>query len=410
MRRIFAVCLLLSLPLWSHGLHAQVRIAAVVNEDVITVQELVERLEFVIATSNLPDEPRTRERLAPQVLRNYIDETLQLQEARRLGIAVTDAEIERAIADLARRNKMTVQQFRDYFASRRLSLPTLVRQIRAQIAWARVTKRVLEPRVVVSREQIEQMVNGRAQRGEEVRLSEILLPVYAPEQEAQVMAQAREIVAALREGADFAALARQVSAAASAEAGGDLGWLPVDGLALALRRVVSELAPGQVSDPLPGPEGVRILLLRDRRSGSGGDEEVFELGQVVVPLPADADEATIASAMRQAQAIRPRLSSCAAADALAVELRAPASGRLGWMRLEELPPEFRPAVAALAKGQTTPPLRGPVGIHVLVLCERGGEQGARALARLQLEREQLERLANRYLRDLRKSAFIDVRL
>lgn len=390
---------------------AQVRIAAVVNDDVVTVQELLERLDFVVATSALPQDERTRQRLAPQVLRTYIDETLQLQEARRLGIGVTESEIDRALDDLARRNGMTPQQFRAWFAERRLSLSTLRRQIRAQLAWARVVRQELQPRVVVSREQIELALDGTAAgAGEEVRLSEILLPVYAPEQEAQVLEQARDLVAALRDGADFAALAQQVSVAASAETGGDLGWVPVANLAENLRRVVAELPPGQPSDPIVTPDGIRILLVRERRQGGGADADVVEIAQVVIPVSPPQDPDAVAAARRQALAIRPRLTSCAAADAVAAELRAPASGRLGWMQLAELPPGFRETVARLGVGEVSEPLSGPLGVHLLLVCDRGGEKGRRALARLAIEREQLERLANRYLRELRKSAFIDIRL
>jgi peptidyl-prolyl cis-trans isomerase SurA len=409
LRRILAPTLLLLLAV--KAAVAQVRIAAIVNDEVITVQELVERLEFVIATSNLPQDERTRARLAPQVLRSYIDETLQLQEARRLGIRVSESEIDRALDGLAQRNAMSTEQFRAWFAERRLSLATLRRQIGAQLAWARVVRQVLQPRVVVSREQLELALNNLAgSAGEELRLAEILLPVYAPEQEAQVLEQARELVSALRDGADFAALAQQVSVAASAETGGDLGWVPVSSLAEELRRVVAALPVGQPSEPIITPDGVRILMVRDRRQGSSADIDVVEIAQVVIPLSSPRDQDAINAARRQAQAIRPRLTSCAAADAVAAELRAPASGRLGWMRLEELPLGFRETVARLGVGEVSEPLPGPLGLHLLLVCDRGGEKGRRALARLALEREQLERLANRYLRDLRKSAFIDVRL
>lgn len=409
LRRALALMLLLWLS--AGAAMAQVRIAAIVNDEVITIQELVERLDFVIVTSNLPQDERTRQRLAPQVLRTYIDETLQLQEARRLGIRVSDSEIDRALEGLAQRNGMSTEQFRAWFAERQLSLATLRRQIRAQLAWARVIRQVLQPRVVISREQLELALNGLlGPAGEEVRLSEILLPVYTPEQESQVLEQARELVGALREGADFAALAQQVSVAASADNGGDLGWVPVSNLAEELRRVVADLPVGQPSDPIVTPDGVRILMVRERRQEGGADIDAVEIAQVVIPVASPQDQNAIAAARRQALAIRPRLTSCAAADAVAAELRAPASGRLGWMQLEELPPGFRDTVARLGIGEVSEPLPGPLGLHLLLVCDRGGEKGRRALARLALEREQLERLANRYLRDLRKSAFIDIRL
>lgn len=409
LRGLAAALLLLGFALGAAA-QQQVRIAAVVNDEVITLPELLERLDFVVATSGLPDDDRTRQQLGPQVLRTYIDETLQLQEARRLGIRVDRSEVEAAIADLARRNGMTPQQFRAWFRERGLSLDTLRRQIRAQLAWARVIARVLKPRVVVSREQVELALDGRDAGGEELRLAEILLPVYSPEQEQQVLEQAAEVVRALRDGADFAALARQISVAASADSGGDLGWVPVEALAESVRRLVVALPPGQPSDPVVTPDGVRILVVRDRRRRQDAGEEVFELGQLVVPLPPDAGPEDVAAAERQARAVRPRLTSCSAAEALAREMRTPGSGRLGWMKLDQLPPDFRAAVVRLGEGEATEPLRGPLGVHLLVVCKRGGEEGRRALARLALEREQLERLASRYLRELRESAYIDIRL
>lgn len=242
------------------------RIAAVVNDDVITSQDLLDRLELALVTSGLPPNQESRQRLAPQVMRGMIDEKLQIQEARRLGLSVTEAEIDQALDTIATRNRTDRANLLRYLEASRINPRTLREQLRAQIAWLKVAGREIRPKIVVTQEQIDfTLRRSAADGGAEVLLSEILLPVYDRSQEGAVTAQAAELVQSLRAGADFAALAGQVSSAASAERGGDLGWVRVASLAPDLRAPVAALQPGQVSDPLLGANGVRILQVRERR-------------------------------------------------------------------------------------------------------------------------------------------------
>jgi peptidyl-prolyl cis-trans isomerase SurA len=257
---------------------------------------------------------------------------------------------------------------------------------------------------------------ARRNEGEpEYLLSEIVVPVDNPAQ-AQVVAQdAARLVQTLREGASFESLARQVSAAASAERGGDVGWIRSSAIPQELRNTLESMREGEISDPIPSPVGYYIFLLRDRRLNqaavdpSAGNVEV-ELAQILFPLDGEAD----ADALRvQAAELSNDLGDCTAIDELAAELNAPQSGRLGWLRVSDLPPAFRQAVSDLPVGQVSAPLQGPAGIHLLMVCDRRNPQGEtpqREQIAERLERERVERLARRYLRDLRKEAFVEVRL
>ena len=97
----------------------------------------------------------------------------------------------------------------------------------------------------------------------------------------------------------------------------------------------------------------------------------------------------------------------------AAELSTPNSGRLGWLRVGDLPPGLRQAVSTLPVGQVSAPVEGPAGIHLLMVCDRhnpAAESPQRDQIAEQLQRERVDRLARRYLRDLRKDAFVEVRL
>ena len=261
------LAVLLAAPLARAQVSTQ-RIAAVVNDDVITTQDLIDRINLGIATSGLPNDDATRQRLAPQVLRGFIDEKLQLQEAKRLGIDITTAEVDQALGTIAQRNRTTAPDLVRFLSERGLNPAALREQLRAQIAWIKVVNREIRPKIVVTQEQIDLALrqgSGPAAGDRELELSEILLPVYDRGQEARVLEDARGLVATLRGGASFQALARQVSAAGSAENGGDLGWVPLTAIIPDLRDRIATLPVGQVSDPIVSAAGIHIFLVRDQR-------------------------------------------------------------------------------------------------------------------------------------------------
>ncbi|MFO1069866.1 MAG: SurA N-terminal domain-containing protein [Geminicoccaceae bacterium] len=265
-------------------------IAAVVNDDIISTLELADRVRLALISTNLPDDPDTVRRLGQQVLRALIDETLQKQEARRLNIQVTDAEIDQAVDRIAQRNNLTVEQLGKLLAQNGSSLQALRGQLATQISWFKVLGREVRPKVVVTEEQVDlAMARGMTSQTQpgnvgdrEYLLSEIVLPVYSPDQEQQVLDDARKLVGDLRRGASFAGVAREVSVSPSRDGGGDLGWIPGNVVAEEIKAALQPLQAGQISDPVRTPAGVQIFFVREIRTAAGA--------QPVTPVPADRDE------------------------------------------------------------------------------------------------------------------------
>jgi peptidyl-prolyl cis-trans isomerase SurA len=437
-RRRAALRLVLALTLALAAEHAAAqgsveRIAAVVNNDVITTQDLNERLGLVAAASGLPSDPEIRNRLMQQVLRGYIDEKLQLQEAARLNLSVTDEDVDKALQTLAQRNHLDVDSFKRALEERKIEVSALRAQLKGQIAWAKVVGKEVRPRVAVTQDQVDlalkDALSGKAD--EQLALSEILLPVDSPDQQAQVLRDAQGLVATLRNGADFAALARQVSVASSAQAGGDLGWVRPSLILPELRDRLEQMTPGSVSDPIPSPVGVHIFKLRERRRGDEPPPPPkrfvptrVSLAQVVLPLPPTAKDPDIKAAEKRAVGLAPSLKSCQAIDAYAKKSGAEGAGSLGWLAVKDLPPLLQRVVTVTEPGQLSPPIRGPLGVQMLMVCDRQGREETLPAppapppppaptasdVRQKLEDEQMQRLATRYLRELRKDAFIDVRM
>ena len=122
------------------------RIAAIVNEDLISVFDLQSRVRWVVLTTGIKPDNQNQRRIIQQVLRSMVDDRLRLQEAERLGIRVTDREIDQEISGLANRNNMTAEVFTNRLTEQNVDMGTVRNLIRASLAWAKVSRRQLRRR------------------------------------------------------------------------------------------------------------------------------------------------------------------------------------------------------------------------------------------------------------------------
>lgn len=392
-------------------------IAAVVNDRAISVFDLEMRVDVAIYNASLARTDEMRRRVAGAVLRNLIDEALRLDEARSKGIRVTERDMEEAVVQVEDGNGVPRGRLEAFLAERGIAYDAVLDQLRSQIAWGKYVNLRLRPTIGVSEEEIdEELERLEAMRGKpEFLVSEISLydDPAAPPGEAR--ATADSIVAQLRRGADFAAVAAQFGQGALAREGGDLGWIQEGRGRPEIERVLAGLEIGAVSDPIRSVDGWHIVHLRDRRavlSDPVAPVELF-LSQILLPTtPEDVSE-DAARRLALAEEIGAGASGCDALRELGDSLEESLSGDLGWVNLNDLPNPFRDAVAELDVGAPTPPLVTDNGVHVVMVCERktgDAEIGVRDSVYNRIARSRLAIVERRLLRDLRRRAFVDVRV
>ncbi len=410
-RNIILVSWLLALGLHAAAAQDMLRAAAVVNDEIISMLDLDMRTRLAILATGQKDTAELRDRIVPQVIRGLIDERLQSQEAERLDIKVADEQVSARVEDIARRNKMTVEDFENLLKSRGILQMALRQQVRAQLVWRALISRRLRPSVIISDDEVEEVVDRiTASRGSTQRLvSEIFLSVDTVLREEEVRRNAMRLLDQVRAGADFAALAREFSDSAAAARGGDLGLMQEGQLPEELDRALAAMKPGSLSMPIRTLSGYHILLLRDQRPISLG-EVTLNLKQILLALPDNASAEQRQQAAAQAAEMRPRINGCAGLDELAEELGSPGSGDLGTLKLGDLPTTIRDAVKGLPIGKPSAPIEVPGGISVLVVCERVDSGVDRKRIHDRLFGERLNILSRRYMRDLRRSANVDMRI
>lgn len=247
---------------------AEMSIAIVVNDDAISLGDLNDRMLLIIASSRLPNTQDTRQKLAPQVIRNLIEEQLKLQEATRLELKIAQGEINEGFATIAKQNQFEPDQFRAVLKKSGINIGTMERQIRAQIAWSKVIQKSLRSQVSISDADIDAVIE-RLQNNEgktEFLVSEILLPVEKAADDAKVRGFAQNLTQQVRaKKAPFFRLAQQFSKAPGALQGGDLGWVQQGQMDSELDAAIAGLEKGGVSDPVRTLSGYHIFLLREKR-------------------------------------------------------------------------------------------------------------------------------------------------
>ncbi|MEX2455053.1 MAG: peptidylprolyl isomerase [Rhodospirillaceae bacterium] len=403
------------------GAHAQSvqRIAAIVNDDVISAYDLQTRLQLVLFSTRLSDTVEVRQRISPQILRTLIDERLQIQEAQRRNISVSQRDISAAIESIEKQNNIPPGQLDEFLSRNGVPKDAMMSQVRANIAWNKLLGRQLRPRITIGEDEIDEVLERiRSQQGQtEYRIGEISLAVDSPDEEASVRTTAERIADQVAQGARFDAIARQFSQSATAAVGGDLGWMHESELDPTLREIVSEMQVGSISKPIKTVSGYRIVLLQNTRKIAHADasEVTVELQQVYLPFPAQAADADIESQIDLAKTIQTTTTGCPDFARLATEVGSSRPPGLGKFELGKLAPQIRSVVEDLPAGQISDPVKTPDGVLLLMVCAReGGVSEAKLPERDeiadQLLQERLSLMARRYLRDIRLSAVVDIRI
>jgi peptidyl-prolyl cis-trans isomerase SurA len=393
------------------------RVLARVNDDAITDFDLSQRVLFAIRTTGLQDSPELRQRMAAQMLRQMIDEKLQIQDAKRLGLKATDTELQQRFSDIERAAGMGRGQFKQYIQSVGVSFDVAIQQIEAQIAWTKIVRRRVRPQVDVSEAEIDDALGRvRANVGKtESRVAEIFVPVDRAEFSDEAKRSADRIHEQLKRGAPFGAVAQQFSQGATAQSGGELGWLLPGSLDPALDTTVDKLQVRQFSDPVRSTAGWHILYVIDRRqfAATRPDDMRLNLTQLTLPLPVNASPDEINKANGEAQKAMTGIKGCADLHARSRELKGATSGDLSGVRVGDLQANAQmfEQIPRLNVGGTAGPFRVAEGLQVVALCSKVGGDGlpTRDVISQQLLLQKLESAGRRYMRDLRRQATIDLK-
>ena len=401
--------------LFGTAMPSVVKATAIVNGDVITQTDVDQRVAFMAIANGSEIAPEELDRLRQQVLRNLIDETLEIQAAKAEKIEIKQSDIDKTVARVASSAKQTPAQLTQYLQSNGASINTMRRQIEGEIAWQRLQRAKIESGVSVGDDEVKAVMDRMtASKGtEEYRVGEIFLS-STPSTESQTIDNANKILDQLRNGASFAGYARQYSEASTAAVGGDLGWVRPEQLPTPIATILRQMSAGAVSNPIEVPGGVSIIAVQDTRKILTADprDAVLNLKQVSINFEKGTTRQVAEPIISQFAAAARSIGGCGGADKIAADFHGEVVTS-DQVKMRDLPPALQQMMLPMQVGQATQPFGSlEEGVRVLVMCGRDEVDPSEPSydeVYNQLNEERVNTRARRYLRDLRRDAVIEFR-
>jgi peptidyl-prolyl cis-trans isomerase SurA len=394
--------------------------AAIVNGSVITDLDVDQRLALVVTAAGGRISREEIVRLRGQILRNLIDEKLQVAEAAEHDVKTDEAQVTEAFGRVATNFKQTPEQFDTFLKGVGASRQSLSDQIRAELAWSRLMRRRVEPFVNVGDDEVNAMIKRlEASKGQdEFRMGEIFIP-STEENSEEAKALLGNILTQVRGGASFVTYVRQYSQSATAAFGGDKGWIRLNQLAPELRAAVNDATSAANAayplyiGPVRSGSGLYLLSVAERRKVLGADplDAMVTVKQIAMPLPKDKPRAELEKMVQDFTQKARVMTGCGRAADLAASI----SGKSSDMpptKIRDMPRGLHGALVNLQIGQSTPPFGTDDDARVLMLCGRDeAQETAPSFDEVyaQINEERISMMARRYLRDLRRDAIVDYR-
>jgi peptidyl-prolyl cis-trans isomerase SurA len=421
--QILAISLFLS-PLSVGLLHAETKIidqvVAIVDDDVVMASELRERIAAVRENLKAREiQAPPEEDLIRETLDRVILESIQLQKGTRVGVRISDEQLNAAVQRIAAQNRMTLEEFRNAVEAQGQSYTEMREQLRKEMIIQRVQAGNVNQRIQITEQEVENFIStqeGQKLTQPEYRLLHALLAVSPGASETEVAAaeaHVNKLLARIRNGEAFES-AIGSSREPYAFTGGDLGWRKLDDLPSLFSDVAPGLEKGETSDPIRSDSGFHLVYLANL---SGGERMVAqtEVRHILLkPSEILSDE----QAQQLAQSLRTRALNGEDFGDLAREYSedigsAAEGGALGWTSPGQMVPEFENAMADTAVGEVSEPVRSQFGWHILEVQGRRSQdmtnEAARSKAMKFLHDRKYQEELDAWLRQIRDEAFVDIK-
>ncbi len=399
------------------------RIVAVVNDEVLTSNDLSERVQLVVRQiqrqgGQLP----AADVLQRQILERMINDLVQVQLAKETGIKVDDLALDRTIERISQENSLTMIDFRKALERDGIRYPRFREDIRSEIMLARLREREVENAIVVTDAEVDTELAREAKEtsgDSEFRLAHVLVtvpPQASAEQIEQRRRRALVALSELRRGTNFAQIAATYSDAPDATQGGSLGWRASGRLPTLFLDALEKIQVGEVSDILRSPNGFHIVKLLEKR-GRAAAQGVQQTRVRHILLRAR-EGLSEAEARDRLQRLRERVVAGTDFAELArlhsEDASATKGGELGWVAAGDTVPEFERVMNALRDSEVSLPIQTPFGWHLVQVLERRSDELSgdrkKVAARTAIRARKADEAYQDWLRQARDRAFVENRL
>ena len=398
-------------------------IAAVVNDGAVLLSELDDQTTLVInrlREENTPLPPMNI--LREQILENLVINQIQLQRAERAGITVPDEMLNRALADIARRNGTTLSGLPELLAQDGVDYAAYRNEMREQMIMQSLRQRDVVSRIGVNPRELEEYLEREAStayRNQRYLVSHILISLPAaatPEQFEDISKEAWGLYDQLQNGADFAQLAVAYSNSQTALEGGSMGWRNGDALPTLFAEIVPNMQTGQISEPIRTSSGFHLIKLDATEGTEPIIEDQTHARHILIKTTEILDDDIVRQKLVE---IREEIIEDGDFEAIAIAVSedpvsAVDGGDLGWTGPGIFVPEFEEAMSGLEIDEISEPFKSPFGWHIIQVLDRRThdttEDVRRQQAMMAIRNSKVAEETELWIRQIRDEAFVEYRI
>jgi peptidyl-prolyl cis-trans isomerase SurA len=396
------------------------QVVAIVDDDIVMASELRERIAAVnesIAARGIQAPPE--DQLIRETLDRLILENIQLQKGQRVGVRISDAQLNSAMQRIAAQNRMTLDQFRQALEQQGQSYGAMREQVRREMIIQRVQGGNVNQRIQITDQEVDNFLateEGQKMAQPEYHIVHALLAIPPDASAAEVAAaeaHVEKLAKRIRNGESFEGVVSS-STGQYAFSGGDLGWRKLDDLPSLFSEVAPGLAAGQTADPIRSDSGYHLVYMAEKRGGEQVVAQTEARHILIKPSEIMTDE----QARELVVELRTRAESGEEFGELAKEYSedigsAAEGGDLGWTSPGQMVPEFDKAMASTEVGQISEPVKTQFGWHIIQVEGRRQQdmtsEAIRAQAMNYLHDRKYQEELDAWLRQIRDEAFVDIK-
>ena len=382
-------------------------IFVIVNDEVISVFDVNQRINLFFATSGITRTHTNIQDIKPQIIETLISEKLKLQEAKEHDTEVSEQEIKDTIAQMIARQNFNDEKFQIFLEQNNINIETMQHKIKVDIAWRKLVELKLSYHVSISESKIEETFISTQNNINQInfKLNEIFFLTNNAQEIKDKLKIAQKIAIQLQNQGDFESVARQFSHSASSSKGGHIGWVTETQLESPIYAIVKDMEKGDISLPIKTDAGIYIIQMVDRQE-TGGINLMRNQFDIMI-LSFDHRDPLLTN---QIARIKKDFKTCKHTQKLAEEkgnIRVDHTGLIPFSNLSE---KLQPIIQLLEKGDISPAITKGDTTNLFIICDRKNDLGiqiSRDNIANNLYAQQMSMMARRYLRKLRYNAVIE---
>ena len=376
--KLFLLIFLVS-PMTNAAIELLDKVAVVVEDGIILESEVNKRIEQIVESLKQSETPLPpQEVLFEQIIERMIIEEIQLQKAQRAGVRISDQELNESMAQIAKGNGLSLQDFRSFLEEQGESYEFVREQVRKEMILSRIQRGLVQSKVYISEQELDNFISsqeGQVNLSAEFLIQQILIPINRDQDEETASSIIDSLKEKISAKMDFGDLAKEYSYGEESNNEGSLGWRKINEIPTLFANEISSLRKGEIAGPFRSGAGLHLIKLKDKKGRDIKIEKQTLARHILIQtseIRSDKQAKDLIEDLYNRSQDEDKFSDLARlySDDPGSKME---GGELSWTGPGRFDPKFEEVMDSLEINQVSKPFKSNFGWHIVEVLDRREE-------------------------------------